>query len=143
MRSCVPEYAVPRHWVGLDAMPTRPGNGKLDRKRLPPPPRAGGGTPGGGTPGGDGEGSSSASGSGSASSEAAARGGGDIAEGLEAIILRVWATALSASALGLDDNFFDLGGHSLIAASVTGTLSGSFGTCFRLPLHSVRILLTI
>ena len=120
MRDCVPEYAVPRLWVGLDVMPTRPGNGKLDLKRLPPPPRAGGGAAGSAA-GGDGDGGSGSGGS------AAARGGGEVAEGLEAIIQRVWAAALSAPTLGLDDNFFDVGGHSLIAASVTGTLAGSFG----------------
>ena len=108
MRSLVPEFSVPRLWVGLDAMPTRPGNGKLDYKRLPPPP----------TPSVTGDGGSLGT---------TKRSGDSPVEGLEAIILRTWATALSAPNLGLDDNFFDVGGHSLIAANVTGVLSGSFG----------------
>ncbi|NMG36149.1 amino acid adenylation domain-containing protein [Azoarcus sp. TTM-91] len=63
-------------------------NGKVDRRALPPP--AFGGGAGLETPQGE----------------------------VEAMLARIWAEALGVSAVGRHDNFFDLGGHSLLLMRV-------------------------
>ncbi|WP_333769285.1 alpha/beta fold hydrolase [Streptomyces sp. IBSBF 2435] len=44
------------------------------------------------------------------------------ADQLEDLVAEVWGNALGIKGVGRDDNFFDLGGHSLIAAHVTTAL---------------------
>jgi len=50
-------------------------------------------------------------------------------DGVRAILRAVWAKALNinASSLALDENFFDLGGHSALAAQIATELSGTYG----------------
>src|SRR5690606_8241313 len=88
MRTLLPGYMVPRHLVVLDALPLLP-NGKVDRKRLPPP--AAGDASGAGQPP-------------PASPQVA------------------WLMTLCAELIGApvraDDNFFDAGGHSLLAVKL-------------------------
>ncbi|MFI7102518.1 amino acid adenylation domain-containing protein [Streptomyces sp. NPDC050161] len=51
---------------------------------------------------------------------------------LERLISGVWAQALGHDSFGTDDNFFDVGGHSLLLASVRDRLAGELGTPVRI-----------
>jgi acyl-coenzyme A synthetase/AMP-(fatty) acid ligase/acyl carrier protein len=88
----LPEYMVPTGWVFLDALPLTP-NGKVDRKALPKP-------------------------------EAPSPAGGYVAPETAAdrAIAEVWQEVLRIERVGLHDNFFDLGGHSLLVMQVQGKL---------------------
>jgi thioesterase domain-containing protein len=78
---------VPTAYVPLDEMPMTP-NGKLDRKSLPAPE------------------------AGSVASRAYEPPQGEI----EATLARVWNDVLRVERIGRHDNFFEIGGHSLLAA---------------------------
>jgi acyl-coenzyme A synthetase/AMP-(fatty) acid ligase len=84
----LPEYMIPSAFVGLDALPKTP-NGKTDRLNLPPPPRA---RPKLDTP--------------FASPETSA----------QKTLAQIWAEGLGLDAVGINDNYFELGGNSLLAA---------------------------
>jgi amino acid adenylation domain-containing protein len=94
LRERLPDSMVPAAIVFLDALP-RNANGKLDAARLPAPPRTRPEL---------------------AAAYAAPR------SGLERAIAAVWSAALKLESVGLDDNFFDLGGHSLLMARVHAQL---------------------
>jgi hypothetical protein len=97
-RQRLPDYMVPSAVVALPVMPMTP-NGKLDRKALP------------------------ALGAGSARparSFTAARN--DVERGIAAI----WVSVLGVPEVGIDDNFFDLGGHSLLLAQVHAQVRARF-----------------
>jgi len=90
LRETLPEYMVPSSFVVIDEWPLTP-NAKVDRKALPAPDRA----------------------------PARAAAGYVAPEGgLEAAIAGVWASVLNVEKVGVDDNFFDLGGHSLLTVQV-------------------------
>ncbi len=91
LRTRLPEYMVPNDVVTLDAMPLTP-NGKLDRKQLPAPS--------------DGSGQSSA-----VAYEAPQ-------DELQQTIVNIWQDTLKLDKVGVNDNFFDLGGHSLLIVRV-------------------------
>ncbi len=84
----LPSHMVPSLFVRLDELPTLP-NGKLDRKSLPAP-------------------------------EVHALGGDIVAarSPLEELLLEIWASVLPVARFGIHDNFFDLGGHSLMATRI-------------------------
>lgn len=84
LRELAPEHMIPALFVVLDALPLTP-NGKIDRDALPVPPA---------WRGGDGEPAQ-------ASSE------------VEAKLAAIWRRLLKVPYVGLDANFFDLGGSSL------------------------------
>lgn len=90
LRQNLPEYMLPNDLVTLDALPLTP-NGKIDRNRLP-------------------EVQSAAP---AAASEYVAP-----ESDLEKIIANVWQETLNVKTVGLKDNFFDLGGHSLLIVQV-------------------------
>src|SRR5262249_12668810 len=94
LRERLPEYMLPSEFVMLDALPLTP-NGKVDRKNLPSPV---------GRP--------------------VALKEGFVAprSGIERQIARVWQEVLGVDAVGANDNFFDLGGHSLLMVRVYGRL---------------------
>src|SRR5207248_382926 len=46
---------------------------------------------------------------------------------LEQVIAAIWADALAIPAVGLDDDFFELGGDSLGAARVVASIQDAFG----------------
>ena len=88
LRGLLPGYMVPQHLVVLDALPLLP-NRKVDRRQLPPP--AAGDAPGEAPP--------------------------------QPVPEQVaWLLALCAELIGApmraDDNFFDAGGHSLLAVKL-------------------------
>ncbi|MEN6641057.1 MAG: amino acid adenylation domain-containing protein [Armatimonadia bacterium] len=55
-------------------------------------------------------------------------------EPLEAQLQRLWAEALGTEQVGLDDSFFDLGGHSLTAARLLASIREAVGGNPPLPL---------
>jgi acyl-CoA synthetase (AMP-forming)/AMP-acid ligase II len=88
LRERLPEYMVPSLWIARDALPMTP-NLKLDRRRLPPPQPVALGQ--------------------SARALSSAR---------ERWLARIWMDALGTGSLGPQSNFFDCGGHSLLAMQV-------------------------
>ncbi|HEX6862666.1 MAG TPA: beta-ketoacyl synthase N-terminal-like domain-containing protein, partial [Thermoanaerobaculia bacterium] len=90
----LPEAMVPSAVVPLDRLPRTP-HGKVDRKALPAPERV--------------------------RPELEAAYAAPKSE-LERIIAAVWQEALAVETVGIHDNFFDLGGHSLLLARVHARL---------------------
>jgi acyl carrier protein len=86
----LPSYMVPAAFVQLDQLPQTP-NGKIDRKALPPPGAAAGKT---------------------------ARAYVAPQNDLEAIVVQLWCEVLGTERVGTDDNFFDIGGHSLLVVKL-------------------------
>jgi aspartate racemase len=95
----LPEYMVPRRIVILDSIPLT-SNGKLDRGLLPDDEDPAKEEP-----------------------EATARPRGE----MEAAIATVWQQVLHVDTMSLDDNFFDLGGHSLLILQVRRELREVLG----------------
>jgi amino acid adenylation domain-containing protein len=104
----LPEYMVPSAFVFLDALPLT-ANGKLDRRALPAPGRA----------------------------HRSASGNGFIPprDALELRLAQMWEEALGVSPVGVRDDFFRLGGHSMLAALVMAQIKQTFGV--NLPLSSL------
>ncbi|WP_439898718.1 phosphopantetheine-binding protein [Pseudomonas agarici] len=88
LRSSLPDYMVPAHWLFLEALPLTP-NGKLDRKALP-----------------------------GVDETLVRRAWRAPQGELEGEVALIWQDVLQVERVGLDDNFFDLGGHSLLATQV-------------------------
>ena len=97
LRDQLPEVMVPSHVVELRSLPRTP-NGKLDRAALPPPRAA-------------------------TRTQVAA----PPASELEAAVLAAWQRVLAADAIGIDDNFFDIGGHSLLVVRLHRALQEQLG----------------
>jgi hypothetical protein len=94
LKEQLPEYMIPSAFVRLEALPQTP-NGKLDRKALPEP---------------DG-----------ASREAGEPYVAPRSE-LESLIAGIWREVLEVERVGVHDNFFNLGGHSLLMIRVNSRL---------------------
>ncbi|MGK4008334.1 non-ribosomal peptide synthase/polyketide synthase [Sorangium sp. So ce1036] len=92
LRSTLPDYMLPSAFVFLDELPLSP-NGKVDRKRLPAPEDT------------------------RQDAETAY-----VAPRTEAerALAEVWSEVLRASPIGIHDNFFSLGGDSILAIQVVG-----------------------
>ncbi|WP_452603487.1 amino acid adenylation domain-containing protein, partial [Saccharothrix hoggarensis] len=85
----LPEHMVPSAFVVLDRFPLT-GNGKLDRKALPAP-------------------------------EWEASGSGHVAPrtDTERVLAEIWAQVLGVERVGVEDDFFELGGDSIISIQIT------------------------
>jgi amino acid adenylation domain-containing protein len=106
LRERLPEYLVPSDFVLLETIPlTR--NGKLDRNALPPP-----------------------------NGEARTRADAFVAprDERERVVAQSFEQVLGFRPIGLDDDFFEFGGSSLLALRLVAMLEGTFGTS--LPLAS-------
>ncbi|MEI9989089.1 MAG: amino acid adenylation domain-containing protein [Rhizomicrobium sp.] len=88
LRARLPEFMVPGDFVVLSHLPQTP-NGKIDRRALPSPQAARDATGG---------------------SYTAPR------TPLEEVVASIWGEILDVERVGIDDNFFEVGGHSLLAA---------------------------
>lgn len=94
LRRWLPDYMVPNFYVEVNSIPLLP-NGKTDRKALPMP-------------------------------------GDDFSDprgpcvgprnAIEKSIAGIWKDALEIEHLGVQDNFFDLGGHSILAVTVVSRI---------------------
>ncbi|MCA9212304.1 MAG: amino acid adenylation domain-containing protein [Planctomycetales bacterium] len=107
LRRTLPEYMIPAAFVFLDDLPLTP-NRKVDRKALPVPQieRS------------------------QLSAEFMAP-----RDNIERQVANVWKKTLNVGTLGLDDNFFDAGGHSLMAARMIAEIEKIYGE--RLPLATL------
>ncbi|HEX8778268.1 MAG TPA: phosphopantetheine-binding protein, partial [Rhodanobacter sp.] len=95
----LPGYMRPQHIVRLEALPRTP-NGKLDRKALPPPVATAGSEPT--APGSDGD-------------------------PRRRYLGAVWCELIGVSAVAPQDNFFDVGGHSLLAVELAARVQRETG----------------
>jgi amino acid adenylation domain-containing protein len=107
LRASLPEYMVPAAFVALQRMPLTP-SGKIDRRALPDPE--------------------------------------DVRAEAETTFLAprtrterrladAWREVLRVEQVGVDDNFFDLGGHSLLVTQLASRIRTEFGV--ELPMASV------
>lgn len=95
----LPQYATPRSFIGLDAVPiSQNGSRKLDLSALPAPPDE---------------------------SDAGSRE--EAFTAMERRLAEAWRDVLGGRAVGAGDNFFDAGGDSLSAARLSGLLAQRFG----------------
>jgi acyl carrier protein len=90
LKQQLPEYMAPSAFVTLDSLPLTP-NGKVDRRALPSPEGL--------------------------RADLAAAYVAPRTE-LEQMIATVWQEVLRVEKVGIHDNFFDLGGHSLLVVQV-------------------------
>lgn len=95
----LPDYMIPAAFVRLDALPLN-ANGKLDRKALPAPDAA-----------------NALGGSNFSAPETPA----------EELLAEILADVLGRGPVGVDDNFFLLGGHSLLGTQVVLRAGEAFG----------------
>jgi acyl carrier protein len=103
---------VPDAVVSLDALP-RTASGKVDRQALPEPPEPGA----------------------AADDYVAPRGP------LEEAVAAIWASVLGVERVSVQDDFFAIGGHSLLAAQVVAQVRSDFAV--ELPMHSLFTMPTI
>ncbi|HEV3050459.1 MAG TPA: phosphopantetheine-binding protein, partial [Longimicrobium sp.] len=96
VRRSLPEYMVPAVFVPMDALPLTP-NGKLDRKALPAPELAS-----------------------SEEKYVAPR------TPVEEVLAELWAEVLHLERVGVHDDFFDLGGHSLLIMALLAEVQATF-----------------
>jgi amino acid adenylation domain-containing protein len=109
LKQALPGYSVPQHIVALEAMPLLP-NGKINRNALPAPQAR------------------------SASGDIAQRLplGATADTDLRVIYLAgIWAALLGVD-VGPDDNFFDLGGHSMLAVQMANRVATDTGVRIKL-----------
>ncbi len=88
LATSLPEYMVPAQWLALERMPLSP-NGKLDRKALPAP-----------------------------AVSVAQAGYSAPRNAVERTLAEIWQDLLGVERVGLDDNFFSLGGDSIVSIQV-------------------------
>ena len=103
LKQRLPEYMVPAQLVRLDAMPLTQ-NGKVDRKALPAPTAA--------EPFAD-------------SASVGPR------NDIERTLADVWSRLLNRSSVGIHDDFFEIGGHSLLAIKAISRIRDEFGVSFK------------
>jgi amino acid adenylation domain-containing protein len=107
LREKLPDYMIPSAYVALKALPLNP-NGKIERQSLPDP---------------DG------------SSLQIERPFIAPRTPLEEVLAGIWADVLKLERIGVEDNFFALGGHSLIAMQIMSRVRNTFH--MELPLRVV------
>ncbi|MCP4154056.1 MAG: amino acid adenylation domain-containing protein, partial [bacterium] len=108
----LPEYMVPSYFIQLDKLPLT-ANGKVNKKKLPAP-------------------------------EGQATSGVEYTpprDDMEKKLAETWQEILKIEKVGIDDNFFRIGGHSLKAAVLTGRIYKEFNT--RFPLSEIFKIPTI
>ena len=97
-RQRLPEFMVPGTFVSIDMLPLTP-TGKIDRAALPEPDRS------------------------FARAQAYIEPTGSIEQALAA----VWRELLGTERIGASDNFFDVGGHSLLMVQMQGRIRTQLG----------------
>jgi amino acid adenylation domain-containing protein len=97
LRARLPEAMIPSAFVWLDALP-RTTSGKVDRRALPEPPDA-----------------------------SPQRGHVAPRTELEAQLAALWSDVLGAPLVGIHDDFFDLGGQSILASRLAARVRAELG----------------
>lgn len=100
IRSQLQDYMIPSFFIVLPEMPLLP-NGKLNKKMLPEPGRL---------------------------RRSVMNEFVEAANDNEAKVKRIWEAVLNARNIGVNDNFFDIGGHSLLVVQVYYKIKESFDT---------------
>jgi len=101
LRSKLPDYMVPTLWVELEALPLT-SNGKIDKKALP-------------------------------DFDAEEQLKGQYTEPVnesEKLLTKIWEEVLKVKNIGVNDNFFDIGGHSLLAVQIVTKIENKTGKKF-------------
>jgi len=98
LRQTLPEYMVPATFVAMTSLPLN-ANGKMDRNALPPPEHPMGET---------------------------ARQFTVPRDDLEAQLTKIWEDVLGIQPIGVEDHFFDMGGHSLLAVRLVARIEKAF-----------------
>ena len=106
VRDRLPAYLVPSAVVVLDELPLTV-NGKVDTARLPAPADRGGSLGGSAAP----------------------------QDEVERKLQRIWCEALGLTDIGVNESFFDVGGHSLLAVRVFAAIERELGV--NLPLSAL------
>ncbi|CAG0937720.1 enterobactin synthetase component F [Thermoflexales bacterium] len=101
----LPEYMVPAAFVVLDALPLTT-SGKVDRRALPAPDFS-----------------------------APRQNYAPPETPVEEKLIKLWAEVLPAKQIGIHDNFFEVGGHSLLAAQIIHRINRTFQ--LDLPMRSL------
>ncbi|MFL6261090.1 MAG: amino acid adenylation domain-containing protein [Thermoanaerobaculia bacterium] len=107
LRGSLPGYMVPSHVLFLDRLPLTP-SGKVDRRALPGPDRTG-----------------------PEQGDVPLAPHGEV----EGTLAAIWSQLLGTEGVGRDDDFFDRGGHSLLAIQLVSRLRDAFG--LDLPLRLI------
>ena len=111
LKAVLPEYMVPQHFVAIDALPLTP-NGKIDRKALPalqPKP---------------------------SQARAQGRPSGAGLDPRVSYLLGIWSQMIGVE-VGPEDNFFDIGGHSMLAVQMANRVERDTG--FRIKLMRLAV----
>jgi non-ribosomal peptide synthetase component F len=103
----LPDYMIPSVFVVLDALPLTP-NGKVDRRALPAPDRV---------------------------RPQLRQAFVAPRNAVEQLLAEIWAEALQVERVGVDDNFLELGGHSILATRLVSQIREILQ--FELPLRSL------
>ncbi|OAB38376.1 non-ribosomal peptide synthetase [Paenibacillus glacialis] len=102
----LPEYMVPSYFIPLEQMPLTP-NGKIDKKALPNPEMNNSNITAYVPPG----------------------------DAIEERLVTIWQEELSLNQIGIHDNFFERGGHSLKATIMRARMNKEFGV--DIPLRGI------
>ena len=100
LRLRLPEYMVPSEFAILENLPLT-ASGKVDRRELRPPSRL---------------------------PHSSTADYTSPATATEIAVARIWSEVLGRAQIGIRDNFFDLGGHSLIANQIVSRIRAKFGS---------------
>jgi amino acid adenylation domain-containing protein len=103
LKTQLPEYMVPGVWVEMDKMPLN-ANGKIDRNAMPDFEEA----------------------------RLMKKSFVQPNTPTEKIVMAVWAECMNLRSVSIEDNFFALGGHSLMAVQILTKLEKQFGHSFQL-----------
>lgn len=99
LKSFLPEYMVPQHFLEMDTLPLTPA-GKIDRKLLPLPFQ---------------------------SDNQKIQNKSEIKTQAEIYLADIWKQILSIDTIQASDNFYDLGGHSLLSIKVITQVKNETG----------------
>jgi amino acid adenylation domain-containing protein len=99
LKQKLPEYMLPSRFVFLEALPLTP-NAKVDRRALPEPGQL------------------------EFTPVQKYIGARDV---LEARLVKIWESVLNIRPVGVQENFFELGGQSLLAAKLVNRIEQAFG----------------
>jgi amino acid adenylation domain-containing protein len=105
LKKRLPDYMVPAHFLVLSSLPLL-SSGKIDRQALPTPEPL---------------------------SRVQEREYVAPRNSIEAKLVKIWERTLGTKPIGVTDNFFDLGGHSLMAVRLVAVIQDSLGKKLDLP----------